>query len=72
MDYVDKLPSRQWCIFTPPKWRIFTPPLTWTMIAECYNTRRDPKSCLVATRRDPKSPTPNHVDSLFGCHSYDD
>jgi hypothetical protein len=28
MDYVDKLPSRQWCIFTPPKWRIFTPPLT--------------------------------------------
>ncbi|MGK2952397.1 MAG: tyrosine-type recombinase/integrase [Thiobacillus sp.] len=25
---MDKLPSRQWCIFPPPKWRIFTPPLT--------------------------------------------
>ncbi len=28
VDYVDKLPSRQWYVFTPPKWRIFTPPLT--------------------------------------------
>jgi hypothetical protein len=28
VDYVDKLPSRPWGIFTPPQWRIFTPPLT--------------------------------------------
>ncbi len=28
VDYVDKLPSRPWGIFTPPKWRIFAPPLT--------------------------------------------
>jgi hypothetical protein len=28
MDYVDKLPTCQWCSFAPPEWRIFTPPLT--------------------------------------------
>ncbi len=28
VDYVDKLPSSPWWIFTPPKWRIMTRPLT--------------------------------------------
>jgi hypothetical protein len=30
VDYVDKLPTCQWCSFAPPEWRIFTPPLIHT------------------------------------------